>query len=121
MPDNMSANEYIGGTGPLTITGEALLSLRALPARLRPEGCFYTEDDSLPARPDPTAVYPIKPWWHSTRSGATYDNFINALSWTQGSADILCTWNDGDFFTGLRVRDGIVTRHTVIHALGDPE
>ena len=36
-----------------------------------------------------------------------------------GSADIVYTWERGEYFTGVRVVDGVVTRHEVVMALGD--
>ncbi len=48
-----------------------------------------------------------------------FDVIDELYALTKGSADILFTWEGGEDLTGLRVRDGKVTKHEVVQALGD--
>ena len=59
------------------------------------------------------------PHWCGNGSGYSYDVFLRALGLTHGNADILVTWEGGDSFTGLRVRDGEVTEKKVVQSLED--
>lgn len=56
--------------------------------------------------------------WSGTWSGHSYDLLKDLLSRTLGAADVIYTWEGGDSFSGLRVRDGVVTDHEVIRTLG---
>lgn len=58
--------------------------------------------------------------WSGEGSGHAFDVLVGkVLPRFEGSADLLVTWEGGDSFSGLRIRDGKVTRHKIIHALGD--
>jgi hypothetical protein len=43
------------------------------------------------------------------------------LAKTKGDADIVLTWEGGDSHSGVRVRDGKITWHEVVMALGEEE
>lgn len=117
MSYNIDSSAYLSG-GPLVIGGADIIALRK--GQLA-EGNFLTEG-VLPENPDPATDYEITaPWWYGNWSGRTLDAFIAALEVTSGEADILLTWEGGDSFTGLRVRNGVVTRHKVVQVLGDEE
>jgi hypothetical protein len=57
--------------------------------------------------------------WRGAGSGSTYDTFKNFLSKTKGNADLVLIWEGGDSVEGLRVRDGVVTSHSVGYVLRD--
>lgn len=58
--------------------------------------------------------------WTGEGSGGTWETFVEkVLPRFQGSADLVVTWERGDSVTGLRVRDGKVTKHRVVMALGE--
>ena len=55
-------------------------------------------------------------------SGSSYDTLIETvLPAFEGEADLVLTWEDGDSFTGLRLRDRVVTKHKVVMTLGEEE
>lgn len=59
-------------------------------------------------------------WWYGEFSGRSYIEgliFIVLPAFT-GSADLVVCWEDGDSYTGLRVKDGKVTEHEVVMSLG---
>lgn len=58
-------------------------------------------------------------WWHGECSGWYEDALVELLAEFEGEADLVLTWEGGEFFTGLRLRDGTVTRHEVVMELGD--
>ncbi len=58
-------------------------------------------------------------WWYGEGSGRAEDTLIEVLSHFDGRADLLLTWEGGDCHSGLRLRDGKVTKHEVVFALGD--
>lgn len=53
------------------------------------------------------------PSWCGEGSGWAFNLFKEALSLTKGEADLLLTWEGGDEFSGLRVRDGVVREMAV--------
>lgn len=63
--------------------------------------CYPGTDDIAPF---------TKPWWYGEGSGNTEELYQQALAeLTKGDADIVLTWEGGDSFTGLRVKNGVVT------------
>lgn len=73
---------------------------------------------------DDTKDYPIEAsrLWSGEWSGNSYDVLVEKiLPVTSGSADIILTWEGGDAHSGVRVRDGVVTKHKVVLALGEQE
>lgn len=68
----------------------------------------------------PLGLVEIKsPTWCHTGSNRNFpDDYIKVLRKTTGHADIMLTWEGGDRFSGFRVRDGVVTQHEVVQALG---
>ena len=60
--------------------------------------------------------------WSGEGSGRGLDDLIeDVLPRFTGSADLLLTWEGGDSHSGIRVVDGVVTKHVVEMALGDEE
>lgn len=57
-------------------------------------------------------------WWYGEWSGHCLDALKELLSEFTGSADLVICWEGGDSFLGLRVKDGRVTEHHVVQALG---
>jgi hypothetical protein len=123
MSYNVDSTEYIGGTGPLTITAAAHDELRAEINHLSDtaEVSWFTQKVAVTHSGFGTVFNVVKPWWYGQGSGRAFDMFVKSLTYTRGSADILVTWEGGDSFSGLRVRDGVVTRHEIVHALGEEE
>jgi hypothetical protein len=54
--------------------------------------------------------------WFGHGSIETFQSLITVLQATTGAADLVVRWSDG-FLFGLRVVDGIVTRHAVGRSL----
>lgn len=58
-------------------------------------------------------------WWNGEFSGSTFSQLKRVLATFDGEADLVLTWEGGDSFTGLRLRDHVVTQHVVEFALGE--
>jgi hypothetical protein len=58
-------------------------------------------------------------WWYGEGSGRSEDALYALLEEFEGDADLVLTWEGGDSFTGVRLRDGEVTHHEVRMALGE--
>jgi hypothetical protein len=58
-------------------------------------------------------------WWSGEGSGSSYDVMLDVLSSFNGEADLVLTWEGGDSFEGLRLRDHKVTKHKVVMTLGE--
>jgi hypothetical protein len=58
-------------------------------------------------------------WWTGSGSGRTYELLKQILAKFDGEADIVLTWEGGDSFDGLRLRDHKVTCHEVIMQFGE--
>jgi hypothetical protein len=56
--------------------------------------------------------------WTGEGSGHTFDEFKECLKSFNGTADMVLTWEGGDSHSGLRVRNGKVTEHEIVMALG---
>lgn len=52
-------------------------------------------------------------WWYGEGSGRGWELYLEALALTTGEADIVATWEGGDSFSGVRVRNGVVTEMDV--------
>lgn len=63
--------------------------------------------------------------WHfyGEGSGRAFrdGSFATFAEATEGDADIVLTWEGGDSHSGVRVKDGKVTFHKVVLALGEAE
>ncbi len=117
MSTNIDSHEVIAGDG-LTLTGRQIVSLLATLEGDLPGDHLLSDFSDEEVEMD--KVYEVKPTWRSTWSGNSYDTLLKkVLPETQGSADIVYTWEGGDFFTGVRVVNGVVTQHEVCMALGD--
>lgn len=114
MSTNITATEVLGES-TLTLTGKQVAEFRKL--RDLPE--IHPFED-LPKRLQADKDYDLDPKWQSTWSGNSFDVLKERiLPATRGSADIVYTWEGGEFHTGIRVRDGVVTEHEVVFALGE--
>ena len=60
-------------------------------------------------------------WWYGEGSGSSLDELCSLLAEFEGEADLVLTWEGGDLHTGLRLRDGVVTRHKAVLGLGEEE
>lgn len=117
MSCNIDHCEILSGDR-LTITGEALLQVIEVM-----DGGFPEDVDDIfhmePEKVDSTKSYELDPRWRGTWSGNSYADLMETiLPVTLGSADIVYAW-EGGYFTGVRVRDGVVTRHDVVFTLGE--
>lgn len=57
-------------------------------------------------------------WWHGEGSGSSLDVLARVLAAFDGEADLVLTWAGGDSFSGLRLREHVVTRYEVVLTLG---
>ena len=58
-------------------------------------------------------------YWCGTGSGRHFDVLEKQiLPDTKGYAELIFTWEDGEV-TGIKVDEGVITKHEVIQALGD--
>lgn len=60
-------------------------------------------------------------WWNGEGSGRSYPLLKEVLASFNGEADLVLTWEGGDSFSGLRLRDHKVTEHEVVMSLGAPK
>lgn len=81
-----------------------------------PEGCFLLHPEETM---DGHTIKKL--WWHGEGSGNGFEDFKKILACTVGEADLLICWEGGDSYTGLRVTNGKVVEHEVVHALGAPK
>lgn len=114
MSYNIDTCEYLG-EGRLTITGENLVFLKS-GIEERAEVNFIDELD-----PEAKLQIIERPWWYGEGSGNNFDSLKAALSYTRGTAELLLCWEGGDSYGGLRVVNGVVTAHKIVHALGEQE
>jgi hypothetical protein len=63
--------------------------------------------------------YPRHFWWCGDGSGHTEPILREVLSAFDGEADLVITWEGGDSFSGLRLRNHKVTEHEIDMRLGD--
>lgn len=116
MSYNIDDASYIPGTGPLRMRPSA--ARRAVKAiRDRPKSNFVDGIDRDVDDDEPQAFR--SPNWTGEGSGNTFSEYLRVLAMTEGSADILLTWEGGDSMSGLRVRDGVVTQHKIVVSLGE--
>lgn len=123
------------GESTLTIGGADVRDIAERFADDLPESCFIRRIlrntrgrnmgvDVPGLRLDDATEYPIEAveFWRGEWSGHSFDTLVNdILPVTSGAADIVLTWEGGDSFSGLRVRDGKVTRHKAVMVLGEEE
>lgn len=109
MSYNIDAIDYIGD-GQLRLSLDAQRHARQIIRQDdRPEDCFLSDDSGTLGRIA----------WDGDGSGNTFKHLLRALSYTMGHAELVVCWEGGDSYTGLRVRDGVVTEHKVVFALGE--
>lgn len=60
--------------------------------------------------------------WSGERSGcaAEYGALEEFFAFTRGTAEFVLCWEGGEFMTGYRVVDGVMTEHHVTVSLGEP-
>ena len=92
------------------------------------EGPYDEDEDEYPlvvaSVYDGSEDVPVKVvvYCYGECSGLSYDALIETvLPRTTGSADLIFCWGGGDFYSGVRVVEGVVTKHEVVMALGDEE
>lgn len=59
-------------------------------------------------------IFPSGWWWLGSNTAL----MCEVLAEFSGNADLLVTWEGGDSFGGVRLRDGKVSHHMVVQALG---
>lgn len=66
------------------------------------------------------AELPIKKLtWAGEGSGYLFKTFLEkVVPFLRGSADVIFIWEGGDSISGLRIVDGVATKHEVIKSLG---
>lgn len=103
----------------LTILNEDLKQLVTQYEKDLPEDCFITDNKTMSSSNSPTRTI-RRLAWSGEGSGSSFDAVLvkAVLPRTRGIADFIVTWEDGDTHTGLRVVNGVVTQHEVVHALG---
>ena len=60
----------------------------------------------------------VDPVWYGEFSGSTFPYFLDVLTYTYGSIEIIVTWEGGEDVQGIRVVEGVVTQHKVERKLG---
>lgn len=113
MSYNIDSVDYISGKLRMTPAAEKEL-LDAI--RYPPENCFLHDLARACELDPPYVIHRVS--WSGEGSGRAYEDLLAALSKTQGEADLLLTWERGDCFGGVRVRNGKVTEHEIEHKLG---
>lgn len=112
MAYNIDSIDYISGS--LSLSPGMRTRLLGELGDERPEGCFLDEARCWQGQR-------LRwPWWHGVWSGHCWDSLKRVLAAMDGAADFVVCWEGGDSYTGLRVVDGTVTEHEVVHALGEP-
>lgn len=87
-----------------------------------PESWLFDEPEtSRPAYEDRDSyLYFSRIDWQGEGSGYTFDTFLEkVLPRFRGFAELVVCWEGGDSYTGIRVKDGVVTQHKVVHSLGE--
>ena len=91
-----------------------------------PEVCFLLKDGGCsPPRPGLVKLkdqerYRLKHlWWSGEGTGHSYyDIFLEHVApCIQGEVQIAITWEGGDSLSGLKIKDGVVTKCDVKHKL----
>lgn len=110
MSYNIDDISYIG-ENRLSITSESMAeAVDSIDEEHCPEICFLDEIDSGVIESN---------IWSGEGSGRSFKYFLEALSFTDGSAELVVTHEGGDSFIGIRVVEGTVTTHEVVMTLGD--
>lgn len=110
MSYNIDSVDYISGRLGISDINVAA-ALEAVSEEDRPDCCFLHD-----LVPGDISAYGF---WCYDGSGHGWDAFKLALTFTCGKADLLVCWEGGDSFSGLRVSDGAVIEHKVVHSLGE--
>jgi len=117
MSYNITGSKIVKASKDFYITKAKLEELRAQ----------YGEDECLPESNflDPgwerhqivkgDKVYPKYLWWSGT--GYAEDLLKKILPAFNGSVDLVLIWEGGDSISGLRLKDGKVTKHEVGYVL----
>ena len=116
MSYKITSCKYIG-PGLLTIEDIALARAMIELDGKTPEGSFI--DDTMKLRPLTPGLFEITHIDWQGENATDIENLRDALSHTQGMADVLLIWEGGDNITGLRVNDGEVVAHEVVIHLGE--
>lgn len=113
MSYNCDDVSYIG-EGRLSITSTSLVELKRC-----------VSEDERPALNFIDYIDPIlgdqvidRPYWEGEGSGRSFEKFLKALSYTTGNAELVLCWEGGDCYSGIRIRNGIITEHEMVFALG---
>ena len=114
MSYNITSIKYIG-TEKLTINAADLARASTELRGKTPARCFIDDIKQLNQAFDVFQIGQVE-WCGECANDE--EALFRALSYTQGSADLLVIWEGGDSLTGLRVHNGVVTEHEVVMRLG---
>lgn len=97
--------------------------LRRLADTEKPGSNFLDEHAKQEADADGyVALDRSKFWWSSEWSGNSWEHFIkNVATKILGIVEAVVIWEEGDSYSGLRIRDGKVTEPKVVMALAEEE
>lgn len=116
MANNISNCQYISGKLYMKRADAIKLTLKY-------KGSLYVSNflDELDLEGNLHEQLGVDPYFDGEGSGRNFHVFLEILQSTSGNADILLIWEDGDSFSGLRVRDGSVEEKEVYFSLDAPE
>lgn len=80
-----------------------------------PENCFLKElGNDVPDKHGYVKIDPKKFWWCNCWSGNSYNFFIKEVGTKiQGKLEAVIIWENGEFSTGLKIKDGLVSQPEV--------
>ena len=121
MSYNIDHVEIVASDG-FCISRPQLEALRdSTPEDKQPESSFLDESFEKHCDEFRGMLFPKCFWWTGEGSGYTADSLPGLLAKFSGSCDLVITWEGGDSHSGLRLRNGVVTKHKVVLGLGDEE
>jgi hypothetical protein len=114
---NIDSAEIVKGTGTLRVSAKNARKLAKLDL---PEG-FRESIKRLEFGDDGFAPLDVF-WWYGEGSGWAHEDerLGKAVALIEGCADVILTWEGGESHSGLRIRNGKVTKCGVTLTL-DPE
>lgn len=114
MSYNITSIKYIG-TDKLTINAADLAKIATELHGKTPARCFIDDIKQLNQGFD---VFQLGQFEWCGEGANNEEDLFRALSYTQGSADLLVIWEGGDSLSGLRVHNGVVAERKVVISLG---
>jgi hypothetical protein len=87
-----------------------------------PEGCIITDPENCFDDWDDPSVKTLQVnrfWFYGEGSGHAEAELSKILEAFDGEADLVICWEGGEAYSGLRLRNHVVTTHEVIMQLGE--